>query len=436
MTKYSTHNFTDEIRNRLSIVDVVSRYVPMAKRGQAYWCCCPFHNEKTPSMTVSDKRGCYHCFGCGAHGDVFSFVMRYLNCDFMAAAKELAELAGVELPTERGGTDQKRNERRSKYLDLYARATREYKRLLNSSVGKDAMAYLEARGFTKEMIKKYDIGFAPNANTLSELFINEPLESLNACLLVRQGVNGLYDFFKNRIMFPIKDEKGNVIAFSGRSFDGSSPKYVNCCDTEFFHKRRVLFGLDTAKNSIYRNNRAIVVEGQIDCIKMQCAGLKETVAPLGSAFTEDHIKTLFKMNRNVTFLFDGDDAGRNAAVKAVKICLPYVRHDSDVRVAFLPFQEDPDTLLEARGLAGLMPIIDASVPMFEFLWNKLLESWNTKEIMGRANFFKAMRGVCVTVVDEDLRKDITLEYTAKTLKRFYSKTDRNALARRIENDRT
>lgn len=431
MTENSAHNFTDTIRERLSIVDVVSRYVPVAKRGGAYWCCCPFHSEKTPSMCVNETRGQFHCFGCGEHGDIFSFVMKYLHCDFMVAAKELANLAGVEVPTNRGRTDQGYRARNEKYLDIYERATREYERLLYSRPGEAALAYLASRGFTPEMIKKFRIGYAPNGNTLSDLFISEPSAILNTSGLVRQGGVGLYDFFRDRIMFPIKDERGRVIAFSGRSICGDGPKYVNCADTEFFHKRSTLYGLSSAKNAIYLNNRVIVVEGQIDCIKMQSNGFEECVAPLGSAFTSEHIKTLSKMNRNIVFLFDGDDAGRKAAFNACKLCLPFVRYDSDIRVAFLPFQEDPDSLLESKGYDGMIPILNSSVPMFEFLWNKLLELWNTREIMGRANFLKATRAVCVSITDEELRKDITLEYTARTLKRFYSRADRTALARRI-----
>lgn len=431
MTEHSTHNFTDTIRDRLSIVDVVSRYVPITKRGASYWCCCPFHSEKTPSMCVNEKRGQFHCFGCGEHGDIFSFVMKFLHCDFITATKELANLAGVEIPRQKSVSDRSLCVRKSKYFDLYERATREYERLLNSRSGEVALAYLHDRGFTSEMIKKFRIGYAPNANTLSDLFIGESSSALYGSGLVRQGGVGPYDFFRDRIMFPITDERGRVIAFSARAIFGDGPKYVNSADTEFFHKRQTLYGLHTAKNSIYLNNRIIVVEGQIDCIKMQCAGLQEAVAPLGSAFTTDHLRTISKMNRNIIFLFDGDEAGKKAAFNACKLCLPFVRYDSDIRVAFLPFQEDPDSLLESQGLDGMMPILDNSVPLFEFLWDKLTEMWNTKEIMGRANFLKAMRAVCVAIEDEELRKDITLEYTARTLKRFYSKTDRIALARRL-----
>jgi DNA primase len=423
-------NFTEELRDRLSIVDVVERHVPVVRKGKSYWCCCPFHTEKTASMKLDEERQCYHCFGCGDHGDIISFTMKYNNVEFWEALVILADLAGIDLPSETKKTE-KQKEKERKYSELLRIAEEEYHRRLFSRAGDDAMTYLLARGFSVEQIKKYKIGFAPDCNLLSEKFISESTQNLVMTGLVRTSENGSrYDFFRNRIMFPIKNQRGETIAFSGRSLDGVGPKYVNSSDTEFFHKRQTLFGIDVAKSGIYRANRSIIVEGQIDAIKMQLAGYTETVAPLGSSLTVEHIETLCKVNRNIVLCFDGDVAGHKAAARAARLCLPFMRYSSDVRIVILPSCEDPDSILSADGGATVMAkLIKQAKPIVDFLWEDLVRSYNTREIMGRVNLKKAIRELVAQIQDKELKDDISAELNAKMLRRFYSKREVRAMAK-------
>lgn len=384
-------------------------------------------------MCINEQRNCYHCFGCNEHGDIFAFVMNFLHVDFIEAAKILAEMAGVDVPTKRSLQSKEKQARYAEYIDVYTKATTEYAKKLYEPVGQQALEYLYSRGFTDEIIKKYNIGYAPNNYLLCRVIGKGRLETAIKAGLIRDSGSGCYDFFKNRIVFPITNESGDIVAFSGRSFDGTLPKYMNTADTEFFHKKQTLFGLSMAKNDIYKKNRTIVVEGQIDCIKMQSAGYGETVAPLGSALTKEHVATICKMNRNITFLFDGDEAGKKAGFKAGKETAPFIRFDSDVRVALLPLGEDPDSLLQQKGKKGIEEILKSAIPLFEYVWKHLLGVWNTREIMGRANFIHSLTEFISLLEDTELRGIIRTEFVAKTLKRFYSKTDRIALTKRLNN---
>lgn len=315
-------NFTDELRARLSLVDVISRRVPLVKKGQNYWGCCPFHNEKTPSFSVNEDKGFYHCFGCGEHGDIISFVMKSENVDFRTAITELAAQAGLKLPDYKPKSHEQ-IAREESYFEIMENAASIYQKRLFDPDGEIALAYIRGRGFNDDMIKKYRIGYAPKNNIIANKFVNIKQDNLLATGLCRRGDYGMYDFFRDKLMFPIFNAHGKIVAFSGRSLDGSEPKYINTSDTELFHKRKTIFGFNFARDAIHRANRSIVVEGQIDAIQMQCNGFPETVAPLGTALTEDHISMLCKANRNITFCFDGDTAGQKAAARACDIVMPF-----------------------------------------------------------------------------------------------------------------
>lgn len=408
MAKYD-NNFVDELRTRLSIVDIVGRRVPLSKKGQNYWGCCPFHNEKTPSFSVTEEKGYYHCFGCGAHGDIISFVMNTEHVEFKTALQELADLAGIKMPT----VQQKSPERiaaENSYFDICERATREYQKLLFEPVGADALAYVRNRGFTDDMIKKYRLGYAPKNNLIASKFVDIKQNNLIATGLVRHGEYGLYDFFRNKLMFPIFNPKGQVIAFSGRSLDGSDPKYINTTDTELFHKRQTIFGFNFARDEIYKKNRSIVVEGQIDAIQMQCNGFGETVAPLGTALTEDHIAILCKSNRNIIFCFDGDAAGQKAAGRACSIVLPFIRDNSDVRFAFVTGGKDPDEVLKTGGVDAMRKIIDNALPLVDFLWQNVNSSFLVKTPGGRAQAEKFIDAELKKITDKKLQYEIEQEY--------------------------
>ena len=389
MAKYD-NNFTDQLRERLSIVDVVSQRVPLVKKGQNYWGCCPFHNEKTASFSVREDKGFYHCFGCGKHGDIISFVMEMEHVDFKTAITELADMAGLKLPEYKPKTTEQ-IEAEETYISITSDAAKVYAEKLYSPDGAHALSYIRGRGFTDEMIKKYGIGYAPKNNIIANKFVNTKQDKLIATGLVRRGEFGLYDFFRDKLMFPIFNARGQIVAFSGRSLDGSEPKYINTTDTELFHKRQTLFGFNFARESIHRANRAIIVEGQIDAIQMQCNGFGETVAPLGTALTEDHIAILCKANRNITFCFDGDGAGQKAAARACGIILPFLRDTSDVRFAFVTGGKDPDEILRKSGKAEMEKIINSAIPLVDFLWKITNQNYLTNTPSGKTQAEKFLK---------------------------------------------
>ena len=429
MSKTYNNNFTDELRQRLSIVDVISRRVPLNKKGQNYWGCCPFHNEKTPSFSVSEDKGFYHCFGCGEHGDIISFVMKSENVDFKTAIHELADMAGIKVP-EYKPRDPNVVAREESYISVMDRAATVFQQKLFDTSGAHALEYIHRRGFTDEMIKKYRIGYAPKNNIISNIFTDVKQDILVSTGLVRHGDYGLYDFFRDKLMFPIFNAHGAIVAFSGRSLDGSEPKYINTSDTELFHKRQTIFGFNFARDAIHRANRSIVVEGQIDAIQMQCQGFPETVAPLGTALTSDHIAILCKANRNITFCFDGDTAGQKAAVRACDIVLPYLRDNSDVRFAFVTGGKDPDEVLKTGGESSMKKIIDSATPLIDFLWNTTNKTYLVSTPGGRSQAEKFLKKQIEKIVDIDFRREIENEYDTRKFNEWHKwkKEKHNTLA--------
>ncbi|MBD5391819.1 DNA primase [bacterium] len=405
-------NFTDELRMRLSIVDVVGRRVPLTRKGQNYWGCCPFHNEKTPSFSVNEEKGFYHCFGCGEHGDIISFTMKTNNVDFRAAIAELADMAGVKMP-EYKPRDPAASAAADGYVAIADRAATLYQQKLFEECGAHALQYIRGRGFTDDMIKKYRIGYAPKNNLIANNFVNAKQDNLIATGLCRRGDYGMYDFFRDKLMFPIFNARGQIVAFSGRSLDGSEPKYINTTDTMMFHKRKTVFGLNFARDAIYRANRSIVVEGQIDAIRMQCNGFGETVAPLGTALTEDHIAMLCKSNRNITFCFDGDNAGQKAAARAASIVMPFLQDTSDVRFAFVTGGKDPDEVLKSGGVDAMRKIIDNATAINDFLWELANKNYVTSTPGGQSQAEKFLSTEIAKIKDDALRRAYENEYNSR-----------------------
>ena len=418
MAKYD-NNFVDELRARLSLVDVIGRRVPLVKKGQNYWGCCPFHNEKTPSFSVSEEKGFYHCFGCSAHGDIISFVMNTEHVEYPVAIRELADMAGLKVPEYKPKSPERVNLENS-YFEILENATKIYQNLLFTDIGAHALEYVRKRGFSDDMIKKYRLGYAPKNNIISNKFVDLKQSNLLATGLVRHGDYGLYDFFRNKLMFPIFDARGHVVAFSGRSLDGSEPKYINTTDTELFHKRQTLFGFNFARDEIYKKNRSIVVEGQIDAIQMQCNGFGETVAPLGTALTEDHIAILCKSNRNITFCFDGDTAGQKAAARACDIILPFIRDNSDVRFAFVTGGKDPDEVLKSGGVSAMQKIINDAMPIFDFLWKTVNSNYLVSTPGGRVQAEKFLEKELDKIQDKKLKYEIEQDYKKREFNEWRS----------------
>lgn len=417
MPKYD-RNFTDELRERLSIVDVVGRRVPLVKKGQNYWGCCPFHNEKTPSFSVNEDKGFYHCFGCGEHGDIISFVMKSENVDFKTAITELAAQAGLKMPDYKP-KPAAQVAREESYYQIMSGACDIYQKLLFEPMGATALEYVRKRGFTDEMIQRYRIGYAPKNNIIANKFVNVKQENLMATGMCRRGDYGMYDFFRDKLMFPIFNARGQIVAFSGRCLDGSEPKYINTTDTELFHKRKTIFGFNFARDAIHRANRSIVVEGQIDAIQMQCHGFPETVAPLGTALTEDHISMLCKANRNIIFCFDGDAAGQKAAARACDIVMPFLRDTSDVRFAFVTGGKDPDEVLKSGGDAAMQKIIDASTGLTDFLWNLANAGFNVSTPGGRTQAEKFIKQKTDKITDQHLRAEYEQEYNQRIFNQWH-----------------
>ncbi len=420
-------NFTDELRMRLSVVDVVGRRIPLTRKGQNYWGCCPFHNEKTPSFSVNEEKGFYHCFGCGEHGDIISFTMKTNNMEFRDAIKELADMAGLKMP-EYNPKPAAQIARENSYLEIAQSAADVYAAQLFTDAGAHALSYIRGRGFDDEMIKKYKIGYAPKNNIIASKFANIKQENLIATGLCRVGNYGPYDFFRDKLMFPIFNARGQIVAFSGRSLDGSEPKYINTTDTELFHKRKTVFGLNFARDAIHRTNRSIVVEGQIDAIRMQCNGFPETVAPLGTALTEDHVALLCKSNRNIIFCFDGDAAGQKAAGRAANIVMPFVRDNSDVRFAFVSGGKDPDEILKSGGESAMRKIIDDATSLTDFIWDLANKNFITTTPGGRAQAEKYIKNLTDKITDINLRREYENEYNNRKFNawRKWKKTDKNS----------
>lgn len=411
-------NFTDELRARLSIVDVVSRRVPLTKKGQNYWGCCPFHNEKTPSFSVNEDKGFYHCFGCGEHGDIISFTMKSENVGFVDAIKELAEMAGLKLP-EFKPRDPAVVQREESYFDITERAAAEYQKQLFTPTGAVALEYIRGRGFTDEMIKKYRLGYAPKNNLIANKFVNTKQDVLIGTGLCRRGDYGMYDFFRDKLMFPIFSARGQVVAFSGRSLDGSEPKYINTADTEIFHKRKTIFGFNFTRDSIHRNNRTIIVEGQIDAIQMQCHGFPETVAPLGTALTEDHLAILCKANRNIVFCFDGDMAGQKAAARAANLVLPFIRDNSDIKFAFVTGGKDPDEILKKSGKDAMDTIINNATGLTDFIWEIANKNYIVSTPGGRTQAEKFLKSQTDKITDIALRAEYEKEYNSRKFNQWH-----------------
>lgn len=417
MSKYD-NSFTDELRQRLSLIDVISRRVPLVKKGQNYWGCCPFHNEKTPSFSVSEDKGFYHCFGCGEHGDIISFVMKSENVDFKTAISELADMAGIKMPNIKQKTQQQ-IEAEENYIQITEKSAKIYQDLLYTDSGKIALDYIKKRGFSDEMIKKYRIGYAPKNNIISSRFSDVKVDKLVATGLVRVGNFGPYDFFRDKLMFPIFNAHNQIVAFSGRSLDGSEPKYINTTDTELFHKRQTIFGFNFARDAIHRNNRSIIVEGQIDAIQMQNHGFPETVAPLGTALTEDHIAILCKSNRNIVFCFDGDGAGQKAAMRACTLVLPFLRDNSDVRFAFVTGGKDPDEVLKTSGESAMKKIIDDAVPLIDFLWENVNKNYLINTPGGRTQAEKYLKDCLSKINDKIFQNEIEQEYNQRKFNQWH-----------------
>ena len=352
-------SFKEQVRSTANIVEVISGYVPLKKRGQNFWGCCPFHGEKTPSFAVNPAKNMFYCFGCHEGGDIFKFIMKIESCDFKEALKLLAARYGIPVPErQKTAVEIRREKQRERIYETNATACRFYQAcLLKTPYGKGALAYLNERGINQEIINSFSIGYALDSFTslLSNLGRHGYKgEELLAAGLVAMGRQQLYDKFRNRVMIPIKDPKGKIVGFGGRVLDNSTPKYLNTAETEWFNKRRLLFAMDVAYKAIRTSRQAIVVEGYMDAISLHAAGISNVVASMGTAFAAEQAKLLQRIADEVVFCYDSDSAGRKASVRAVSIARTA---GLKVRIAGVPEGKDPDEYVRRYGKEAFLKVV-------------------------------------------------------------------------------
>ncbi|MFW5927477.1 MAG: DNA primase [Wenzhouxiangella sp.] len=374
--------FIESLLERIDIVEVISARVDLKPAGRGeFKALCPFHDEKTPSFTVSTDKQFYHCFGCGAHGTAIGFVMEYEGLEFPAAIEELAHAAGLEVPREAGHSPVKKHDRLYQAL---SQAQTWFRRQLGHS--EPARAYLKSRGFDKTTVDEFGIGYAPDAwQALSDFLVSEgfrPQELEEAGLVTRRD-GRTTDKFRDRIMFPIHDRRGRVIAFGGRALGDRGPKYMNSPETPVFHKGRELYRLFQVRRGGLPE-RILVVEGYMDAAALFQYGFDNAVATLGTSVTADHMTLMFRASPVVVFCFDGDRAGRQAAWRGLEAALPVMKANREVRFLFLPEGEDPDSLVRSRGADAFSAMLDEARPLSEFFFDHLSAGVDLSTLDGRA----------------------------------------------------
>ncbi len=377
-------SFIQDLLARVDIVDLVDSYVPLKKAGANYAACCPFHNEKTPSFTVSPTKQFYHCFGCGAHGTAIGFVMEYQGIGFVDAVRELASRVGMTIPESSDGFSPEKHGQTRNLVEVMARAAAFYKEQLKRSPR--AIDYCKKRGLSGEIAARFGIGYAPDDwQNLKAVFPDYNAEALKLAGLVIDNESGRrYDRFRDRLMIPIVNPKGDIIAFGGRIIDQGEPKYLNSPETPLFEKGRELFGLPQARQALRETDTAIVTEGYMDVIALAQNGVGNAVATLGTATTPTHVQKLLRQVDRIVFCFDGDNAGRKAAWRALENALEALADNKQVGFVFLPQEHDPDSFIRAHGKAEFDRQVVQAMPLSDFLLRELAQRCDLTSSEGKA----------------------------------------------------
>ncbi|QAY79379.1 DNA primase [Sphingosinicella sp. BN140058] len=408
--------FLDEVRARTSLSTVIGRSVKLQKAGREYKACCPFHQEKTPSFTINDEKGFYHCFGCGAHGDAIRFLTDARGLPFMEAVKELADAAGLEVPAPDPRAQQKA-ERAAGLYDVVEAAQAWFVAQLGSIEGAHARAYLQKRGLRESTIVKFGFGFAPDSRgKLREAlkrFGNEALVE-TGLLIAPEDDREPYDRFRGRLMIPIRDQRGRVIAFGGRILGDGEPKYLNSPETPLFDKGRTLYNLDKAGPASRAARRIVVVEGYLDVIALDQAGIGEAVAPLGTALTEGQLDRIWKLSPAPILCFDGDSAGQKASVRAALRALPNAGPGRSLGFVTLPAGQDPDDLVRAKGRDALEALLAAPEPLVDRVWRHEITAEPLTTPEERAGLKQRLFDLLGSIGDANVRE----QYRAELLRRF------------------
>lgn len=411
-----SNTFLDEIRDRVPISDVIGRRVSWDKRKTNvsradYWACCPFHGEKSPSFHCEDRKGRYHCFGCGVTGDHFRFLQEIEGQSFPESVQTIADMAGVPMPVA-DPIMEKREKERGSLIDVMELATQFFQDQLQTAVGARARAYLRDRGLTGKTIETFRLGFAPDSrNALKEFLAGKGVlkEQIEACgLVVHENVPVSYDRFRDRVMFPILSSREKVIAFGGRAMSPDAPaKYLNSNETELFHKGNVLYNFTRARRAMQGADGAgtiIAVEGYMDVIALHQAGVENAVAPLGTALTETQLDLLWKMTSQPVLCFDGDGAGIRAANRAADIALPHLKPGRSVRFALLPDGKDPDDLVRHEGRAPLDKVMAEAKPLSEMIWGREINTGKFDTPEARAELEARLKQMVMVIADENVRR--------------------------------
>ena len=381
--------FIEELRSRVSVADVVAERVKLTRKGREYIGLCPFHNEKTPSFTVNEAKGFYHCFGCGAHGDIIKFEMEANNLPFMDALEKLSHKAGIPLPkfSREHSAEQ---EKRQSLFEIMELAAAFYEKTLYLREGAKGLDYFYRRGLDDELIKKFRLGYAPSGNAL-KAYLNSKgvsehdMVELGLIAIPEDRARSPHDFFRERVMIPIRDKQNRVIAFGGRIMGDGQPKYLNSPETPVFNKRKMLYNINFARDKGFAERNFIICEGYMDVIALDKYGFGYAAAPMGTALTEDQITEAWKIVPEPILCFDGDNAGIKAALRSVDRALPILRAGYSLKFMFLPDKMDPDEFLKAKGRDEFLKLMRQTTPLMQLLWDK-----NTRNIPAQTPEQKAL----------------------------------------------
>jgi DNA primase len=427
-------DFIDDLIARADIVEVVGRRTQLKKAGREFKACCPFHDEKTPSFTVSPGKGFYHCFGCGAHGTAVGFLMEYEHMSFVEAIESLASSMGVEVP--RSASDQPAR-RYDELFSLMDTVARHWQSCLKDAP--QAVEYLKNRGIDGSTALRFGIGYAPDgwSNVLDKFGkSDEAAERLLATGLIIRKDNGKhYDRFRDRLMFPIRDARGRTIGFGGRIMGDGEPKYLNSPETVLFHKGRELYGMYEARQALRHIEQLVVVEGYMDAVALARHGIDFAVATLGTATTGEHLNRLFRITENAYFAFDGDRAGKKAAWRALENALPQIREGRQIRFVFLPEGHDPDSFVNENGADAFVKLMDAGLPLSEFLIQELSNQVDMESIDGRARLAELARPL-VNRIPAGVYRELLIESLAEAVGLTGAKLEKMIAAGQSADDRS
>ena len=423
MANDDLQRFIDELRARVSIADVVGAKVKLTKKGREYQGLCPFHNEKTPSFTVNESKGFFHCFGCGAHGDIIKFEMEANGLPFIDALQKLAHQAGLQMP-QLSAKDKKEEDERKSLYEIMETACAFFERELRMPDGASGLKYFtEKRGLSPETLKKFRLGFAPNNNALmahlkAQGIDEKDMKELGLIAIPEDTSRRPHDFFRNRVMIPITNKQGKIIAFGGRVMEKIEPKYLNSPDTPIFNKRRNLYNLDKAREVAYKEKKLIICEGYMDVIALDRYGFGYAVAPLGTALTEEQIAEAWRVCPEPILCLDGDSPGVKAAMRAVDRVLPMLKAGYSLQFLFLPDNQDPDEYLQAHGHDSFAALMRKTSPLIDILWRKYTENEDSSTPEKKALIEKTLLSEVAKIGDATVRSYYAQEIRSRIYAAF------------------